>query len=165
MSSQRKDILECVFMAFVALCSIYLFLETNKIAPPEYEILGPAFAPKILVCAVGGFAGFLSIQKLIFLIRSDAPNEMASLDDGARAAQSLSRFRFVALLLLLGAFVTVFALKAVPYWISASLFLMLGHLILSTGTKRQIVLSVVVAAITVSANYALATNVFDKVLF
>ncbi|WP_306256584.1 hypothetical protein [Pararhizobium sp. IMCC21322] len=163
MGRQKKDIMEFLFMTSVVFGAIYLFAESRKIAPPEYEILGPAFMPRILVIAVGGFAAFLAAQKLISWIRSEAPNS-EPIDAEARIALTLSQIRFGAILILLAVFITTFALQALPYWACATLFLILSHLVLSSGTPKQIILSVVVAVVSVSAIYVLATSFFDKVL-
>lgn len=163
MMAQKKDIAEILFMALVTLGSIYLFGEANKIAPPEYEVLGPAFAPRILVVAVGGFAAFLAVQKLIYLFRTEAPSAEV-LDEEQQASLSLSQLRFVAILILLSAFIFVFAQKLLPYWICATLFLVLSHLVLSSGTTKQIWLSVGVSISVVAANYTLATSLFEKAL-
>lgn len=127
-----------VEFVIVIVCAL-IISETGRTRGPVFDVVGPDFLPTLVA---GLVAALTLLQMAVQVTRQISGKDEGGISEPIAASDVVVGLVFAA---VTTTFVTVLALRLVPFWVATAIFIIAATLLLSrTITRRDILLSVVI---------------------
>ena len=151
---------ECLMPVLIIIGSLFLWLETNSIPPPNFEPLGAAFFPRFILVVLISFSALLIVRSVWQAIRNGA----SSPKQEEPSTTAIGYLRMGITLALLVAYVLLIMYTDIHFLILTLCYMLIFGWYLSSWRLRTLPIILLLAVATTGIVYALF-GVFLGVFF